>query len=286
MPRRSPFTQLCRLASALADPDRADLHNHSTASDGTRTPSQMVALAARAKLKAFALTDHDSIDGWAEARDAIRENGFAIEFIPGVELTTYDGPDERHLLAYECEPTEAFLSLLEKLRAARRERFLQFTARLGVLSADRVERLIATGATLGRRHLAGLLVESGAAKSRFEAFRRFLQPLAHSVDRVRTISIDDAIALVANAGGWTSLAHPPEDLDEGDLARLSERGLIAVEVEFPAAPRSRSVRLRELCGRLGLGCTGGSDSHGDDRALASRSIPMRDLHDLRRFARR
>ncbi|MBX3399581.1 MAG: PHP domain-containing protein [Gemmataceae bacterium] len=290
MPRRSPFTHLCRQAFALADPDKADLHVHSTASDGAHTPSQVVAFAAQAKLKAVALTDHDSIAGWSEARTAIDDNGFAIVFIPGVEISTIHESRDCHLLAYDAAPTTELTAFLAAIQAARRARFLQFIDRLrgeGIaLSDSAIERLLVSGTSLGRRHVATLLVEAGVVRRRFEAFRRHLHRVGPSVPRLAAALIGDAIAVVRAAGGWTCLAHPPEDMTFEALAGLKEIGVDAVEVEFPAATRARSNRLREWAGALGMGCGGGSDCHGDERRLGARSIPMRDVHDLRRFARR
>jgi 3',5'-nucleoside bisphosphate phosphatase len=290
MPRRSPFTQLCRLASTLADPDKADLHAHSTASDGVHTPSQVVAFAVQSKVKAVALTDHDTIDGWDEARAAIRDNGFSIDFIPGIEISTADDSRDWHLLAYDTRPTEELLAMLAATRIERRTRFELFLDRLrdgGVRFDDgSIHRLLSSGASLGRRHVATLLVESGAVRNRFEAFRRYLLRIGPSIPRLTVPSLAGAIATVRAAGGWTCLAHPPETATYETLAALRELGLDAVEVEFPAATRSRSQRLREWAGALGMGCGGGSDCHGDDRRIGGRSIPMRDLHELRRLARR
>lgn len=290
MPRRSPFTRLCQLASALADPEKADLHVHSTASDGSHTPSQVIAFAALAKLKAVALTDHDSIVGWNEARTAIVENGFAIAFVPGVEISTVHESRDCHLLAYDAAPTTELNAFLGTIQVARRARFLQFIDRLraeGIaLNDSAIERLLAGGASLGRRHVATLLVEAGVVRRRFEAFRRHLHRVGPSVPRLAAAPLADAIAVVRAAGGWTCLAHPPEELTFETLRVFKEIGVDAVEVDFPAATRARSNRLREWAGALGMGCGGGSDCHGDDRRLGARSIPMRDVHDLRRFARR
>ncbi len=290
MPRRSPFTRLCQLASALADPEKADLHVHSTASDGSHTPSQVIAFAALAKLKAVALTDHDSIVGWNEARTAIVENGFAIAFVPGVEISTVHESRDCHLLAYDAAPTTELNAFLGTIQVARRARFLQFIDRLraeGIaLNDSAIERLLAGGASLGRRHIATLLVEAGIVRRRFEAFRRHLHRVGPSVPRLAAAPMGDAIAVVRAAGGWTCLAHPPEEMTFEALAELKAIGVDAVEVEFPAATRARSNRLREWAGALEMGCGGGSDCHGDERHLGARSIPMRDVHDLRRFARR
>ncbi len=288
MPRRQPFTRLCQLAAATSNPARADLHAHTTASDGGYTPSQVVAFAQAAGLKAIAITDHDTIAGWPEALATIRENRFGIEFVRGIEISTFHGLRDWHLLAYDVRETDELKERLAAIQSARRERFLQFVDLLNeqgaTIPSSSIEPLLGRTISLGRRHLASALVETGIVRSRYEAFRRFLIPLANRVERLRVLSLSDAIAIIHSAGGFASLAHPPEGTSLEELQEFRDLGLDAVEVEFPAATRSRSNRLREWAGQLGIGCTGGSDSHGDDRRIGSRTISMRDLDGLRRLA--
>lgn len=288
MPRRQPFTRLCQLAASLANPSRADLHVHSTASDGDFTPSQVVAFAERAGLTAVALTDHDTLGGHAEARDAIRANRFKVELVTGIEISTFHGDRDLHLLAYDFQVTDAIRDLIRDLQAARRTRFVQFGELLAgqgtSVPRESMERLMNQPVSLGRRHLASLLVETGIVARRFDAFRRFLSPLARQVEPLRTIAFEDVISVVLAAGGFTSLAHPSDNVGIDELAELRDCGLDAVEVAFPAAALSRTRILRDWAGALGLGTTGGSDSHGPDRAIGGRTIPMNELDHLRRKA--
>ena len=271
MPRRQPFTRLCQLAAATSNPARADLHAHTTASDGAYTPSQVVAFAQVAGLKAVAITDHDTLAGWPEAIATIRENRFAIEFVRGVEISTFHGPRDWHLLAYDVRETDELKERLAAIQAARRERFVHYFELLNqeglAIPSSAVDALLGSPVSLGRRHLATLLVECGIVRSRYEAFRRFLMPLANRVERLRVLSLSDAISIIHSAGGYASLAHPPERITFEDLQELRDLGLDAVEVEFPAATRTRSNQLREWAGQLEIGCTGGSDSHGDARRI-------------------
>src|SRR6266513_508876 len=177
MPTGQPFTALCHtLARRQPCVGRADLHVHTTFSDGEQTPAEVVNLAHRAGLAALAITDHDSTDGVAEARTAAL--GTLLEIITGVEISAeLDGKDF-HLLGYFVrEDHPPLLSTLAELRAHRAARFQAMAERLrrcGLhLDEGRVERLAA--GSVGRRHLATLLVETRQAGSVREVFARYLK---------------------------------------------------------------------------------------------------------------
>ncbi len=256
----------------LARPRRADLHVHTTASDGEYTPSQVVVLARQAGLCAVAVTDHDTVAGVAEAVGTARSLPESdIEVIPGVEITTELDGREFHLLGYFVRPDHAELAAtLERLCDRRRERFRAYIAQLAgrgyVIPADRARLVEDASASPGRRHVAGLLLGCGFAQTRNEAFHRFLGPLRGVVAPKAMLAMDDAIRLVHDAGGVTSLAHPPPDLPDETFVRLREFGLDAVEAEYAWGRSARANRLRELAARLGFATTGGSDCHGPDPA--------------------
>lgn len=286
MPRRSPYTLAAGRLAQLAAPARADLHSHTTASDGEYTASQVVALARQAGLRAVAVTDHDTLAGVAEARAAA---GDAIELVPGVEISTGFAGREFHLLGYFVRTDHAGLSAaLAAVCASRRERFRELVAGLRErevrVPEDRV-RLIEEGtASLGRRHVATIVLASGAARTRTEAFHRFVNPIARKGPPKALVPIGDAIALVRAAGGVTSLAHPPSDLTEDQFADLRAAGLDALEVVYPWGRRSPAARLRETAARLGLAVSGGSDCHGPDpahRRIGSCAITSDELDALR-----
>jgi predicted metal-dependent phosphoesterase TrpH len=289
MPRGQPFTALCRLAARLSEPRAADLHVHTTASDGDYTPSQVVALARQARLAAVAVTDHDTLAG---VGPAVETAAGALEVIAGVELSAEFGGREVHLLGYFVRRDDARLvSHLEDVCDRRRERFRAFVARLaaaGIEFADGLAELEAErSASLGRRHLTGLLVRVGAARSRYGAFQRFLRPLSPDIPAGHLTPAAEAIRLVRDAGGVCSLAHPPEGDEEPLLTGLRDLGLLAVEAAFPAAGVSRSERLRALARKLGLAVTGGSDCHGPEaagRAVGARGISRDELAALRHLA--
>jgi predicted metal-dependent phosphoesterase TrpH len=286
MPKRSPFTRLCGQLARLAAPARADLHVHTIASDGEYTPSQVVAHARLAGLRAVAITDHDTLAGVAEAGAAA---GTAIELVPGVEISTALAGREFHLLGYFVRPDHAALNeALAAVCDARRERFRHFVALLrerGLpLPDDRVRLTAEASASLGRRHVAVLLVACGHARTRTEAFQRFLGPLAGRVRAKKLVPIEEAIRLVHDAGGVASLAHPPADFAEEQFATLRAAGLDAVEAVYPWGRNSPARRLREVAARLGLAVSGGSDCHGPDpahRRVGSHAITSDELAALR-----
>jgi predicted metal-dependent phosphoesterase TrpH len=293
MPRRSPFTSLCQQLARIAKPPRADLHVHTTASDGEYTPSQVVALARQAGLTAVAVTDHDTLAGVPEAVETARAlPDPAVEVIPGVEITTVFDGRELHLLGYFVRPDHPELTAaLASVCASRWERFREYLAKLAdrghVIPTDRARLVEEVSASLGRRHIASLLVACGFARSQNEAFYRFLLPLRKEVMPKEHIPIADAIRLVHDAGGAASLAHPPPELEEEQFRRLHEAGLDAVEAEYAWGRSSPANRLREVAARFGFAVTGGSDCHGPHpphRRIGTYTIPADGLERLRRVA--
>jgi hypothetical protein len=289
MPARQPFTSLCRTTGRLPHRGRADLHLHTTASDGTYTPSQVVDLARRSGLGAIALTDHDTLAGLDEARAAAQ--GLGVEIIPGVEITCEHHDRELHLLAYFVRPDDGPLrAVLARLCAHRLERYrdmIERLQRLGV-SIPQQELQGPTVGSLGRRNLAELLVKVRRAGSVREAFARYLGehgPVA--VPKLR-LAVAQAIDLVHQAGGVAAWAHPSYHEGTRDtLAELQGLGLGAVEVEYPGLRSEQRRQLRQWAGELGLAVTGGSDCHGPDhprRAVGAATISAGELEVLRQRA--
>ncbi len=288
MPARQPFTRLCQLAARPAGAGRADLHLHTTHSDGQYTPAQVVDLARRSGLAAIAVTDHDTVGGIAAARAAA---GSGLEVVAGVEISAeYEGR-ELHLLGYFFRPDDPeLLTALDGLRRHRAERFRAMAGRLRGLGLsveeDELDRLGGESA-LGRRHLAVMLAESGQVGSPAEAFARYLGDGGPAdVEKVR-LPVAEAIARVRTAGGVTSYAHPPGGLTLRNLTELRSLGLQAVEAEYPTHRPARVAELRRWATSLDLAVTGGSDCHGPGgsaRAVGARSVTARELDELRRRA--
>jgi predicted metal-dependent phosphoesterase TrpH len=286
MPRRSPFTALCGRLAELARPRQADLHVHTTASDGEFSAEQVVAYARHAGLAAVAITDHDTLAAVDEARAAAGDH---IELVPGVEITAAFAGREVHLLGFFLRTDHSALNeALARLCERRRDRFRDFVAKLAArghaIPEDRARLVETASPSLGRRHVAGLLVACSFARHRTEAFHRFLGPVAREVVPKELLPLDEAIRLVREAGGVTAVAHPPPDLTDAHFRELRALGLDALEVEYPWGRNSPEARLREVAARFGFAVSGGSDCHGPEpsrRGVGSHTITSAELEVLR-----
>ncbi len=286
MTARQPFTALCRSLTQSRFTGRADLHLHSTHSDGLYTPADLVDLARRSGLSAIALTDHDTLEGVSPARSAAVGTG--VEIVAGVEITCEFRTKELHLLAYFVRPEDGPLNeALTRLRRHRVERFREMLERLradGVSVDEEGLCQRSTHDSLGRRHLAELLVKAKRVGSLREAFARYLKDGARAaVPKVR-LPVIEALAMVRGAGGVASWAHPSYDCTREALAELRGAGLGAVEVEYPTTRNTRARELREWARALGMAVSGGSDCHGPDqprRGVGAATISADELEALR-----
>lgn len=285
MPAGQPFTLLCQKLATGRAHERADLHLHTTSSDGLYSPAQVVDLAFRSGLCAIAITDHDTLDGVLPARQATRHS---LEVIAGVEITTEFRSAELHLLAYFVDPdNEALQDALRQLRADRVSRFHTMVKRLRALGLQLGDEDLpdtTASATLGRRHLADALVKTGRAATVREAFQRFLGDRGRVTEPKRCLPTAEAIALVREAGGVAAWAHPTYDCTRARLTELKQLGMQAVEVAFPGARPGRSRELRALAGAVGLAATAGSDCHGPgpaQRSVGACTISSAELELLR-----
>jgi predicted metal-dependent phosphoesterase TrpH len=287
MPTRQPFTRLCQQLARPASSGRADLHVHTTNSDGTYTPAQVVDLARLSGLAAVAITDHDTTAGVAAARAAA---GPGLEVIASVEVTTEHGGREVHLLGYFVRPDDpALAAALGRLRARRRARFHDMVERLrgqGVSVDEEALAGVAARDAPGRRTLATILHATGRVGTVREAFVRWLGD-GGPVDLPKCrLPLADAAALVRGAGGVTSLAHPPAGLTLPGLADLRGLGVQAVEADYPSHRPARAAELRRWATELGLAVTGGSDCHGPgepSRAVGACGVTAAELAALRQL---
>lgn len=247
-----------------------DLHTHSTASDGTQSPTEVVELAAATGLDVLGLTDHDSAAGWDEAAQAAVR--VAITLIPGMELSTRHDGAAVHLLGYLCDPDYPPLRAeLDKILAGRKGRLGEMLARLsdaGVdLDAAEVLRQAGEAEAIGRPHVADVLVAKGVVGSRDEAFARWLgwgRP--GYVPRYATPTTD-MVELVVAAGGAPVIAHPwgrgsRRVLDADAIAALGDHGLVGLEVYHQDHGPAERYALRGIAADRDLVVTGGSDYHG------------------------
>jgi predicted metal-dependent phosphoesterase TrpH len=286
MPSRQPFTALCGAAARPHAAARIDLHVHTTHSDGTYTPAQVIELARRCGLAALAITDHDTLDGIPPAMAANAATD--LEIVPAVEISAEYQERELHLLAYFVDTGHRGLAAaLQQLRHHRQERFWDMVERLracGVSLDEHEVRCQAEVGSPGRRHLAMLLVQARRVGSVREAFLRYLGDQGSVTVPKRCLPVQEAIGLVLQAGGVTSWAHPGSRCTRARLTELLGWGLGAVEVEYPACRASRTKELRSLAGEQGLAVTGGSDCHGPGdvgRDVGARGVTGEELEVLR-----
>lgn len=243
---------------------RADLHIHSTASDGTLTPTQVVEEAARVRLAAVALADHDTVAGIEEATAAGEKLG--VQVVPAVELTSDLGPMEVHILGYFIDwRSEKFNSELARLRNGRLNRARKMVDKLRALGVpvtlDRVLEIAGSG-SVGRPHVAQALVEAGVVESINSAFGRYLVRGAPAyVERLK-LTPYDAISIVTDAGGVAGLAHPSKMGRDQMIMDLVKVGLRAIEVYHSDQSPDVVRHYQSIARRFGLIATGGSDAHG------------------------
>ena len=248
---------------------RADLHSHSSVSDGTEPPAVVIRRAAEAGLDVIALTDHDTVAGIREAASALPAG---LTLVPGAELSCRLEGHSVHVLAYLFDAeNDRLAGEMAEIRESRLHRARAMVARLNELGApvswEEVSE-IAGGGVVGRPHIARAMVEAGVVPAFDDAFTaEWIGPGGRA--HVSRYALDPAraIRLVRGAGGVTVLAHPrgetrgwqiPDDV----IADLAAAGLTGVEVNHPQQDERTRVRLSELAGRLGLVPSGGSDDHG------------------------
>lgn len=266
-----------------------DLHLHTTASDGTLAPADLVACAARAGLTILSVTDHDTTAGLAEARAAAAAHG--VRLIDGIEITAVEGQRDVHMLAYFFNPrSKALARFLASQRADRIRRVEDMAARLRDLGAsiditELLERAAReTGRSIGRPQLADALIAAGYAASRDDAFDRLLGDECPAYVPRRGASPGEVIALVRAAGGIVSLAHPGLLRRDGIIPRLAQEGLAAIEACHSDHDADAERHYRELAVSLGLAVSGGSDYHGDNvhrnATIGGVSLPAEDFERL------
>ncbi len=252
---------------------RIDLHTHSTASDGTEAPAQVLRSAAGAGLDVIALTDHDTTRGWGEAAGAVSQTG--VTLVRGIEISCERGSTSVHLLGYLTDPAAPGLTgEIDQARASRVTRLMRMVglmeeAGLPITYAE-VLASVPEGATPGRPHIADALVSKGVVSHRDEAFAQWLSNdsrfyVSHyAPDPVR------AVELVVEAGGVAVMAHPftdsPGRQSSDDLiAEMAAAGLAGVEVWHRDNDEAGRERGLALATRLGLLVTGSSDYHGEGK---------------------
>jgi predicted metal-dependent phosphoesterase TrpH len=278
-----------------------DLHTHTTASDGTLTPTQLVELARQNDLKAIAVTDHDTIDGVAEAQRAGERLG--VEVVPGIEISGIWPSGTLHILGYLVDiGSPALTATLKTFRGARDDRNPKILAKLNALGMplDMEEvRARAGGSVVGRPHIAQAMIARGYVKTVREAFDKYLGDNGAAFVDKELVPPADAIAMIHEAGGLAVLAHPRwlkwQDERELDwfVMKLKHDGIDGIECYHSDHDRSDEEMYERFARRYDLLITGGSDFHGHakvdihlGRGRGSLRVPYEVLERLKAEKRR
>ena len=246
-----------------------DLHTHSTCSDGSLSPTQLIRLARKKGITALGLTDHDTLEGISEALSAA--NAVNLRFIPGIELSVAASKGEFHLLGLGLSRNlEAFEKSLKEVLALREKRnraMVEKMQRGGIeVSYERICRYT-RGEVVGRTHFAAFLVDQGKCQNMEEAFQRYLRTGGPFFIPKKLISLEDAVAWISTAGGKSFVAHPlsqqlPWEALEKALPQWKDLGILGMETMHPSARRTETQRLEEMARRNGMLMMAGSDFHG------------------------
>jgi hypothetical protein len=250
-----------------------DLHTHTTESDGTFEPEELVTAAVRAGLRTLAITDHDTMAAYELAAGTAREAG--LELIPGIELSTKHAGSTVHLLGYffDGEPAPGFDEWIEGMLEGRRDRNRRLARRLRDLGLDvHVEEAEKYGRRLtGRPHFARVLVAKGYAGTAREAFDRYIGESGDAYVERESPATADAIEHILAAGGVPSLAHPVRlsvdntAAEEALIAEFVEAGLPAIETFHSDHSPADTRRYLAIAEKYGLAVSGGSDFHGANK---------------------
>ncbi len=269
--------------------ERADLHLHTTFSEGSYSPEQIVDLAVRSGLKAIAITDHDTLAGISPAVKAVAGR---LEVVSGIELTAEFRGKEFHLLGYFFDlDNPTLLETLQEMQTWRCNRVKEMVLRLQqfgiVLPSHLVDKVLA-GYSPGRRHLAEILVETRQVGTISEAFQRYLGDNGPVSLPTKGLPVARAISVIRQAGGVAVWAHPAYDFKRKNLVELKDIGLQGVEVEYPNVMPGRIKQMRQMAAELGLLISGGSDCHGPGsfhQTVGARTITIEELELLRQASR-
>lgn len=251
-----------------------ELHCHTTCSDGTLTPTQLVQAAVKAGVSALAITDHDTLSGWDEAIAAAKP--YNLEIVPGVELSTVHRDRSLHILGFYPDADKLKAPLAERIEG-RKRRAHEMVAKLAELGYPISLPQLGEGVAPSRPHLARALVDAGYFQSMEKAFDRLLgdnQPAYVQYDK---FSISEGIALLRDCGAVPVWAHPylfRGGAVEEVLKELVDAGLMGIEVYHPNHTSKQTKNLEALCVEYGLLMTGGSDYHGPSPDGKAQSISL------------
>ena len=270
-----------------SDNSRADLHLHSTYSDGALSPETLIKRAHAVGLSIVSITDHDNIGALDEAIEVGKSIG--IEVVPGVELSVSLNEKDIHLLAYffdyNNQKLQDYLAFFRYERLKRAERIVQKLNDINIsLTMDTVLDQAGIG-SVGRPHIASALLEEGLIETYNEAFMKYIGVGAPAYEKKYQLTPLEATHLISQAGGLTFLAHPGKYTTDFELSTLIQSGLDGIEVVHPSHNETRQEFYRGVVHQYFLLECGGSDYHGgrknDDQVLGVYTVPLQIVEDMR-----
>ncbi len=250
----------------MAEKKMADMHIHSTASDGRLTPEELIRMAEKIPyLAAIAITDHDTPEG---GRRALHYGSSIIKIIAGIEFSCIYGEEEAHILGYYIDTeNEDLVQTEKKMLVARRQRAMRFVEKLQeknvAVTWDEVQRQ-AGGKAIGRPHIARAILRKGYVKTLDEAYEKYLSPQSDTYVPRQKMSVEEAVKVIEAAGGCSVLAHPAEIKNQSLIKGIIALGVKGIEVYHPSHDAAANAKYLDLAQRHGLFVTGGSDFHFND----------------------
>lgn len=275
-------------ANGPSNAGRADLHLHTTFSDGALSPYELVKKAQEAGLTIIAVTDHDNAAAIEEAMEWGKSMG--VEVVPGLELSATMGEKDIHILAYFFDHKNQnlldYLTFFRHERLKRAERIVEKLNKINVpIDMDAVLGQAGVG-SVGRPHIANALVEQGIIDSFHEAFTKYIGVGGPAYEKKYQVSPQEAIQLISKSGGLSFLAHPGRYTTDVELSELIKIGLDGIEVVHPSHNEERQKFYRSVVDQYFLLESGGSDFHGgkknDDYAFGSFWVPIQIVEAMRK----
>jgi predicted metal-dependent phosphoesterase TrpH len=264
-----------------------DLHLHTKASDGIFSPEEVVEVVLRAELRAFSITDHDTVDGFIRAADLVA--GDDVEIVPGVELSCHYKGTDIHLLGYYIDyDNPEFVKKINKSRKERYERGEEMVSRLnemGINLSMETVKDIAGKSPLGRPHVADALLREEFVQTYDEAFARYIGYHAPAYVPKQTFTPDQGIDLIHLTRGVAVLAHPGTLKHDEFIPDLINRGLDGIEAYHSQHGKNDIIRYKNMANKFGVIYTGGSDCHGPRKGkvlIGSQRVPYKILEDLKK----
>ncbi len=266
----------------------ADLHTHTTHSDGLLTPEELFIKATACGIKGLSITDHDTLEGNIEAKELSKK--YNIDFIEGIELSCFDSQNEYHILGYGIDIYDEELNKhINQFKQKRLERAEAMTKRLNNLGVNiKFNDIVDKAGTspITRPHIAQVIMDSGYVSSRKDAFNLYIGDNKPAFEVKAIFQVENAIKMINTAGGVAVIAHPSSFVTQKKLFKFIEAGLDGIEVHHPLHTKKMRREFHSIANQYWLLETGGSDFHGDrpneTELFGYEGVPMMTIQQIRK----